>query len=85
MSALVLWPSRVTPGTLVGEFRSSSGVLPSASRVTPGAIAQSCHAWISYRVVSHLELLPANLAAPASYFVLPIVLLLDLLPRYVTT
>ena len=43
MSILELAPSRVNPGSHPGEILSSRGELLSPSRVTPGALAQSCH------------------------------------------
>ena len=67
MSPLVLLPCRVTPGTLVGELRSSSDVLLSHSRVSPVALAsqvnsrslgQSCYSWSSSPVMELLEHLP---------------------------
>ena len=60
MSALVLLPSRVNPGTLSGEFLISSGVLLTPSLVTPGSLAESCQPCKSCRVVSLLELLPSH-------------------------
>ena len=64
MSPLVLLPCRVTPGTLVGEFRSSSGVFLSHSGVSPVALAshvnsrslaQSCYSWSSCPVMELLS------------------------------
>ena len=42
MTLLVLLASPFIPGSLPGEFLSSIGEFLSPSRVTPGALAQSC-------------------------------------------
>ena len=47
MSLLKRLPSRVTPGSLAGEYLISSGVLFSPRRVTPAYLVQSCHSWNS--------------------------------------
>ena len=72
------------PGTLAGEYLISSGELLSPRRVTPAYLAQSCNSWNSCRVVSLLELLPANFLFPAAHCCRPVVSLLELLPMQVT-
>ena len=82
-------------GALAGEFLSSSGVLFSPSRVTPGAFAQSlhsgrqsCHFWsscpvLSLRapVMSLLEYLSKKLQVLAAYCFRSVMSFLSILAR----
>ena len=90
MSLLVLSPSSVTPGALAGELHNSSGVLFSSSRVSSGAIAQSCYTWCSCPVMSILQhsrshVTPGALAQSChSWSTCPVVSLLELYPSQVS-
>ena len=54
-------------------------------RDTPGSLAQSCHFWSSSLLVSLLQLLSANIRDPATYCFRPVVSLLEILPRHITS
>ena len=90
MSLLVLLPSRFTPGSLPGEFQSSSNVLLSHSGGTPGSILQSCLLLNSCPVMSLLELLLCHVTPRAlvqsSHFIssCPVMSILELLLSHLT-
>ena len=100
MSLLVHLPSLVTPrdiaqsstpGTLAAEFLSSSVVLLSPSRLTPGSLVQSCHSCSYCPVMPLLELLPSQITPEVlaqschACSSCRVVSLLELLPSHGTT
>ena len=84
MSHLELMPSSVTPGASAGESQNFSGVLLSASRVTPGALAESCHSWRSCRRIFKFERGIAFAQSRHSCSSSPDMSVLKLLPSRVT-